>query len=297
MRDVNKYFGPMRPAFLLLTPACVALGVASASASGAHILISDLVLALLGAIAAHISANMFNEYFDYKSDLDSRTLRTPFSGGSGTLQQYPEVAGYTLAIATATLGLTILIGVYFALTRGAMIIPLGLVGLVLIATYTQWLTRHPLAYLLSTGLAFGPLMVLGTHFALTGAYGLTALLISLIPFFLVNNLLLLNQFPDVDADRSVGRKNIPMILGRQKASIIFGVFLLLVYLLISVSVMLHYLPALAALGLLTVLLAVPTFMGVYRHADEVNSLLPYMSMNVLINITTPLLVAAGIFWG
>lgn len=297
MSDVNKYFGPMRPAFLLLTPACVALGVASASVSGAPILISDLVLALLGAITAHISANMFNEYFDYKSDLDSRTLRTPFSGGSGTLQQYPEFAGYTLAIATATLGLTILIGVYFAFTRGPMIIPLGLVGLILIVTYTRWLTHHPLVYLFSTGLAFGPLMVVGTHFALTGEYELTALLVSLVPFFLVNNLLLLNQFPDVDADRSVGRKSIPMILGRRKASIIFGVFLLLVYLLISVSVMFRYLPSLAMLGLLTALVAVPTFTGVYRHADEIHRLLPYMGANVLINITTPLLVAAGIFWG
>ena len=33
---------------------------------------------------------------------------------------------------------------------------------------------------------------------------------------LVNNLLLLNQFPDVDADRAVGRNTLPMRLGRSR---------------------------------------------------------------------------------
>lgn len=41
-------------------------------------------------------------------------------------------------------------------------------------------------------------MVMGTHFALTGEYSATAGLASLVPFFLVSDLLLLNQFPDVE---------------------------------------------------------------------------------------------------
>jgi len=297
MPDFRQYFQPMRPAFLLLTPACVALGVACAAASGVPIQILDLLLILFGATAAHISVNTFNEYFDDKSGLDNHTRRTPFSGGSGTLQQYPELAKFTLATGIITLGITVLIGVYFILIQGPMILPIGLAGLILIITYTQWVTRHPLISLLSAGLAFGPLMILGTHFALTGEYGFTTLLVSFVPFFLANNLLLLNQFPDVDADSRAGRKTLPIMLGRHKASIIFGIFLLLAYLLIIISVVLHYLPSLAALGLLTTPLAAPTLAGVYRYADNINKLLPYMRLNVLINITTPLLVAVGLYWG
>jgi len=33
---------------------------------------------------------------------------------------------------------------------------------------------------------------------------------------LVNNLLLLNQFPDVDADKTVGRRHYPIAVGRKK---------------------------------------------------------------------------------
>ena len=54
---------------------------------------------------------------------------------------------------------------------------------------------------------YGGVTWVGTDFALTGSYTWTAFLASLIPFFLVSNLLLLNQFPDVEADRSIGSCN------------------------------------------------------------------------------------------
>ena len=44
-----------------------------------------LILALAGGLLAHISVNALNEYLDFTSGLDLTTLRTPFSGGSGTL--------------------------------------------------------------------------------------------------------------------------------------------------------------------------------------------------------------------
>ena len=75
---------------------------------------------------------------------------------------------------------------------------LGLAGLLLVFGYTIWFTRDPYLCLIAPGLGFGPFMVMGTHFVLTGNYAWTAFIASLIPFFLVSNLLLLNQFPDVD---------------------------------------------------------------------------------------------------
>ncbi len=47
-------------------------------------------LVLLGALAAHGAVNALNEYADYRSGLDLRTARTPFSGGSGTLVDHPQ---------------------------------------------------------------------------------------------------------------------------------------------------------------------------------------------------------------
>ena len=98
--------------------------------------------------------------------------------------------------------------------------PIGIVGLALIVTYTQCINHLPLLCLIAPGLGFGVLMVMvvGTQIVLTGEHTPLAWLISLVPFFLVNNLLLLNQYPDIKADSDVGRKNIAIAIGIKKAT-------------------------------------------------------------------------------
>jgi 1,4-dihydroxy-2-naphthoate octaprenyltransferase len=118
---------------------------------------------------------------------------------------------------------------------------------------------------------------------------------SLVPFFLVSDLLLINQFPDVEADREVGRRHLPIILGRRKSSLVYAAFLLGAYLSIVAGWLLDLLPAAALLGLLTLPLAVPTALGAYRHADDVEQLVPYLGRDVLIVVLTPLLTAIGLF--
>jgi 1,4-dihydroxy-2-naphthoate octaprenyltransferase len=138
-------------------------------------------------------------------------------------------------------------------------------------------------------------MVLGTHFVLTGSFSWTAVIASMVPFFLVNNLLLLNQFPDVDADKTIGRRHFPILIGRRASSLIYGAFLLLSFVSICVGVVLNLLPFASLLGLLALALAVPAAIGAYRYADNIERLVPHMGQNVMINIITPVLVAAGLF--
>jgi len=287
--------GPMRLPFLVLPPACVLLGISTAVWTQGRIDILYAVLAFVGAVAAHISVNALNEYFDYKSGLDFKTRPTPFSGGSGTLPAKPGIERSALASGLIALVLTALIGVYFLAVWGLALLPLGLLGLVVVLVYTTWLTRSPFLCLIAPGLGFGTLMVMGTDFVLSGAYTWTAFTASLVPFFLVSDLLLLNQFPDVEADRSTGRRHYPIVLGRQTASIIYGAFLALTYLSLALGIILKVLPLAALLGLLTLPLAIRTALGAYRHADELEELVPLMGLNVLIIVLTPILTAVGLF--
>jgi 1,4-dihydroxy-2-naphthoate octaprenyltransferase len=255
------------------------------------------ILALIGAICAHISVNAFNEYFDFRSGLDSRTERTPFSGGSGTLPQRPNLARLALGTALLTFAITGLIGIYFLRVRGLSLLPLGILGLLAVVAYTPWLARYPVLCLIAPGLGFGTLMVMGTHFVLTGKYSGMAFFASLVPFFLVSDLLLLNQFPDVEADRSVGRRHFPIVIGRRASSLIYGTFLLSAYLAIILGVCLGYLPRTSLIGLVTIVIAAPTGVGAYRYAEDVQQLTPYLGLNVIINIATPALVAVGLLVG
>ncbi|MCK5054261.1 MAG: prenyltransferase [Anaerolineales bacterium] len=291
---MKGFTGPMRLPFVILTPACVLAGLGTAFWSTGEVNYLYFTLALIGAIAAHISVNAFNEYFDFKSGLDYRTHLTPFSGGSGTLPENPELARQALRVALAAIIITALIGSYFLWVRGIALLPLGALGLLTIVVYTPWFTRNPALCLIAPGLAFGPLMVMGTDFVLTGAYSWTSFFASLVPFFLVSDLLLLNQFPDVEADQSVGRRHFPIILGRRASSLIYGTMLILAYLSIVLGVTLGHLPPTSLIGLLTLLIAGPVIVGAYRHAESVEKLVPYMGLNVIINIATPVLVAIGL---
>lgn len=295
MTKLKNIAGPMRVPFLVLTPACVLLGIGTAVWQTERVSSLAAVFACIGAVAAHISVNAFNEYFDFKSGLDLKTKRTPFSGGSGTLPEYPEMVRTTLVTAWVSFAATALIGGVFMMIRGSALLPLGLAGLFLVFGYTLWFTRNPFLCLIAPGLGFGPLMVMGTHFVLTGEYSRTAFIASLVPFFLVSNLLLLNQFPDAAADRSVGRRHLPISIGRRKSSYVYGVFLLLAYLSIGLGVLFNWLPGTALVGLLSAAMAVPAFIGAYRYHADMEKLLPYMGMNVVLNLLTPVLMAAGLF--
>ena len=295
MREPGDLLGPMRLPFLVLPPVCVALGAGTALWTEGTLDALHLVLAFVGSVAAHISVNALNEYFDFRSGLDLRTRPTPFSGGSGTLPSHPGATGVALWTGLISLAIAALVGIYFLLVHGLALLPLGILGLALIVSYTSWITHYPLLCLIAPGLGFGTFMVMGTDFVLTGSYSWEAFFASLVPFFLVSNLLLINQFPDVEADKSVGRRHYPIVLGRRASSLIYAGFLLGAYLSIVAGWALGFLPALALLGLLTTIIAVPTALGAYRYAEDTEKLVPYLGRDVLIVVLTPLLVSVGLF--
>lgn len=297
MSTARTLVGTMRVPFLLLPPVCVALGLASAAWAGGPVDVGRALLVLLGAVAAHVSVNMFNEWHDCRTGLDGTTQRTPFSGGSGSLQAHPEALSATLLGASAALGLTIGIGLWL-LTQpgGAALLPIGLVGALLVVAYTPWITHRPLLCLLAPGLGFGTLMVVGTDVAVSGAHHEATYVASLVPLLLVSGLLFLNQFPDVDADRAVGRRHIPMLWGRPRAARLFAVLVLAPQAAVLVAVLLRVLPLQALLILLALPLAAAVARGALRDADDLPALVPTMGRNVALTLATPLLLAIGLGW-
>lgn len=284
----------IRAPFLLLTPVVVFLAISIAIWEGHIIHMDRLVLALAAAISAHISVNAFNEYLDFKSGLDSKTTRTPFSGGSGTLVSRPEAAPTALLIAITTLFLTAVIGTWLIIKTSLLLLPLGLLGILIVVSYTPWITRNPLASLLAPGIAFGPIMVTGTYLVITRELNSTILLVSLLPFFLCNNLLLLNQFPDVEADRNTGRCNYPILIGKPRSTWLYGILHLCAFTTIVVLYGFRILPVTVLLGLLTLPLAYISWKQAKKYAEDTDKLIPAMGFNVLVTLVTPLLVSAGI---
>jgi len=280
--------------FLILTPVSVFLGASTALVAHGHIDYAVLSLILLGAASAHISVNTLNEYADFRSGLDSRTIRTPFSGGSGALIEHPQMGGAVLRLSILSLLATLAAGLYFVYLRGPALLPIGILGMLIIVTYTPRLNRHPLLCLVAPGLAFGPLMVGGTHFVLTGEYAVLPWLVSLVPFFLASNLLLLNQFPDIEADRAVGRRHFPIAFGVGRSAQVYGVFVAAAFVTIASGVELGYLPTDSYIATVPLGAAIPVFLGVHGYADDVRRLTAYLGLNVFITLVTPVILGTVI---
>jgi 1,4-dihydroxy-2-naphthoate octaprenyltransferase len=86
-------------------------------------------------------------------------------------------------------------------------------------------------------------------------------------------------------------------LRKQISVLIYGAFLLCAYLSIIMGVYCEYLPRNGLTGLASMVVAIPTFFGVFRYAEDIERLIPYMGSNVIVVITTPVLVAIGFLVG
>jgi len=291
----SDYLGPLRPPFLLINISIVASGIGTTLYRTGSIKAIDAILCLAGAILAHISVNSLNEYSDFRTGVDSHTIRTPFSGGSGVLQRVPSLALYTLGLGLISAGITSLIGIYFTYTKGPAILPIGLAGLLLVLLYTPWITRNAFLCLLAPGLGFGTCMVIGTDLVLGGSYSLSGLFASMVPFFLVSNLLLLNQFPDVEADSRAGRRNFVITHGLWVGALLYTIFQAGAFISVIAAVVMDIFPKLALMALLPLPLAIRACVGAFRDGHDGKKLTPSLGMNVAVNLSTPALLALAFY--
>ncbi len=183
------------------------------------------------------------------------------------------------------------IGIYFVFFQGWLLLPLLIVAALCVVFYSPVILKHKWPEW-SAGFGLGMLPVLGTYFAQTGSYSLPAFFAAVPSFILVHNLLLLNEFPDVSADQTVGRKTLPITMGKPKAAKVFAAFTILVYLWIIGSVIARITPAWTLIGLLTLPFAVKAIRGSLKP-DDMTSLIPAMSNNVLVVLATQLLLGVG----
>ncbi|MBK1873328.1 MULTISPECIES: prenyltransferase [Marinobacter] len=283
-----------RPNFLILAPLCVGLGVAVAWHQGEPPALLDTLLVFVGALLAHAAVNLLNEYEDFVSGLDLITTRTPFSGGSGALPEVPGAAKRVLAAALGTLALVILIGLYFLWQRGLPMLILGTAGIALVVTYTRWITRSPLLCLFAPGIGFGPVMVLGTLVALGARLDATAITVSVISLLLVSELLLINQIPDVEADRKIGRRHLVVTLGTSAAARLVSALFLSGYVVLVMGILTGWLPLPSILSLATAPFAfwlACKLPGALEQPDTLNTLL---GTNVAILLATLALLIVGL---
>jgi 1,4-dihydroxy-2-naphthoate polyprenyltransferase len=289
----------IRIPFLILSLILGILGAAVAwyesRCFGSMFNMFNALLATFGLLIAHAAVNIFNDYFDARSGLDYKTNRTQFSGGSGAAPIGLLTIRQELWLGIICFVFLIPIGMFFILEKGWMLLPLLILAALLIVLYTPFILKMGYPEW-SAGLGLGILPVMGAYFVHTGEYTLTAFIASMPSYFLVHNLLLLNEFPDVEADTTVNRRTLPIFVGKKRAAYLFSIFTILVYLWIVWAVLRHLMPVFALLPLLTLPVAFQVIKGVFQY-DDMEKFLPVMKKNVQLVLLIQALIAAGYILG
>ncbi|HEY3451996.1 MAG TPA: UbiA family prenyltransferase [Myxococcales bacterium] len=260
---LKAVFTVARVPFLTATVAPVAFAGAWAWATGIARPFPWLVfvVATVAAALLHTAANLLNDYFDWKSGADpgNNDHFAPFSGGSRSIElglltpKGSMLAGFG-AMAAATL-----LGLGLALLRGWGLLAFGAVGAFVAWSYTapplRLAARRGLGEL-AVGLCFGPLMVAGAVFAMTGQHLWQAYLAGAPLGALTAAILWINEIPDLNADRAAGKTNLVVTLGAAGAAKGYVVLLALAFVSVVAGVATRAMPLWTLLALLSLPLAV-----------------------------------------
>ena len=176
------------------------------------------VLVLIGFVTAHAISNLSNDYFGYRRGHDTpdspRLRYTIHPIASGVLDARSLVVGLAVL---AAIGAGI--AAYFVATRGPVALGFFAAGLLLLYLYDAAPT--PLKAIgmgeIASFLVWGPLMVGGGYFVISGRLSGAAFLAS-IPYGLgVMSILVGKHIDQADFDRAHGQRTLPVVLGDGRA--------------------------------------------------------------------------------
>ncbi|PUA31865.1 MAG: hypothetical protein B9J98_05060 [Candidatus Terraquivivens tikiterensis] len=212
----------------------------------------NFLLTLLGLIAFHAASNMLNDYYDVKHSVDKHGAPTtryrPHPLVSGQIGVRPFQAAvaflYTVVLCVAT---------YLSTVRGPIVLAFTMAGMFFSYFYTADPVplKHRALGEVSVLLTWGPLMVGGTYFVLTGRVEVLPVIASLPIGILVMAVLFANNMRDVDYDKAVKIKTLAIILGKERSLKFYQYSILSAYLILFALVAAAMLPPTVLLAILT----------------------------------------------
>jgi len=266
-----RYFAATRPAFLTASLMGCLIGLSVAGLGGASFDAPLALVTLLFAMLAHAAANVLNDYYDAQNGTDACNVERifPFTGGSRFIQNGVLTPAQTRNFGFALLTGVALAGLWLMLRTDFQLAYIGLAGL-----FIGWAYSAPPFRLNSRGwgelcIAGGFLLiVVGADFVQRRGFSAAPFIAGLSYALLAANLLYINQFPDRNADKAVGKLHWVARLDVPQARWGYVLIVLFAYLWLIMSVAMGGLPMSAFAALLALPLSVKAAHILLRHASE-----------------------------
>jgi 1,4-dihydroxy-2-naphthoate octaprenyltransferase len=220
------------------------------------------IAALLGGLGLHIGTNVINEIYDVRHGIDAITSpRMSMAILKGKITERDA-----FIVAWSGFILAALMGIFLLVQRGWLIVLLGLIGFVGGYFYTappfQYKYRAlglPLVFVM-----MGPLMVIGSYYAVTGTFDPNLLVVSVPVGLLVTAILHGNEWRDVAEDTRHGFTTFSARFGRDTAHWVYVMLILGAYVAVGLAVMVGAVPKLALLTLFSL----PLVAWILRDAER-----------------------------
>jgi len=199
---------------------------------------------LLGATAVvliMLSTYHSGEYFDFREDeISQRCFKSRFAGGSGVFQAGILPRQVSLWSSIITLGLAGIIGItlQFHFHTGPYTFILGFLG----AFPGFFYSTRPIRLVergfgeLFIGFCYGWLPVAAAFYIQRGYVDPLIHWISVPIGCTIFNVILLNEFPDYPADKTVGKKNLLVRLGEKRGMALYSSISLLTWIAVVLSI-------------------------------------------------------------
>jgi len=294
--DPAVWVREVRLPFMTAAVVPVFLGAAVALYDTGRFSPTLFILTLLGAVLAHAGANMANDYWDSRSGNDDiNRWRSPFNGGTGLIQEGVLRPRHVHLAALTALGAAAAVGFYLSTVKGTAVLVLTLVGGVSAYFYTAdpfHLAYHGLGEIM-VGASFGPLLVAGADLVQAGSVSARAVAAAVPVGMLIAAVLYINQFPDYEADRAVGKAHWVVRLGTRRALPGLAGLLVGAYLAVGAGVAAGLLPWPTLAAVLTAPLSAKALSVAWRHHDQPVQLRPANALVIQTHLLTGLLLVAG----
>jgi 1,4-dihydroxy-2-naphthoate octaprenyltransferase len=242
----RRVFLATRPAFLVASVMPVLVGTAWAGTALHRFDGLLFALALAATLLAHAATNVYNDVGDDEIGADpGNTGRIyPYTGGSRFIQNGLLSRRAMRILALGLCLAAVLVGAFLAVLRGPGVVLFGIAGLLLGLLYSL-----PGAQLSARGigeaavaLGLGVLPVLGSVWLQTGYVDAGALWLSVPVSCWVAAILVINEVPDVDADRRARKRTLVVRWGAPGARVIYRCLTLLALIASCAAVGLQALP-------------------------------------------------------
>lgn len=230
--EKNRILGLIRVVSLPITLFSAVIGGLLSSIFGSFNL--DLFLInTAGLLLAHASSNVINDFWDYKNKVDSPDY---FRNVYGVHPVFALGERKAILLGLVLAFLAFLCGFYLFLQRGMWVLILALLGFIALFSYSGPPFRFKYIGLgeLIVFLVWGPIMICGSFFVITGSFDFKAFLAS-VPYGITSSLVLFGKHLDkIDQDKEKGARTLPVILGEQKTKKLCKILVLVPYLFVIV---------------------------------------------------------------